>query len=155
MQPVHRTRASRPPGRFLSRDPMGYFDSMNLYGFENNNPVCYRDPSGEVLIPLIAIGELLWSDISEGKSPFSKGSHTATVGAGVIDGSAKVGGAVTRSATSQGNILNRPMFNRAALKGWQAARVRLRPTTRSDQESRHEPSITICGRSGRLCHKIQ
>jgi len=36
-------------GRFLSRDPMGYLDSMNLYSFVNNNPVCYVDPSGRVI----------------------------------------------------------------------------------------------------------
>ena len=42
-------------GRFLSRDPMGYLDSMNLYGFERNNPVCLRDPSGEIA-PLVALG---------------------------------------------------------------------------------------------------
>ena len=34
-------------GRFLSRDPMGYLDSLNLYQFVNNNPMCYRDPTGE------------------------------------------------------------------------------------------------------------
>jgi len=33
-------------GRFLSRDPMGYLDSMNLYSFVNNNLVCYTDPYG-------------------------------------------------------------------------------------------------------------
>jgi len=33
-------------GRFLSRDPIGYADSMNLYSFVNNNPVCYIDPMG-------------------------------------------------------------------------------------------------------------
>jgi len=29
---------------------MGYTDSMNLYCFVNNNPVCFRDPNGEFAI---------------------------------------------------------------------------------------------------------
>ncbi len=29
---------------------MGYLDSMNLYGFEHDNPVCFRDPNGQFAI---------------------------------------------------------------------------------------------------------
>jgi len=48
-------------GRFLSRDPIGYADSMNLYSFVNNNPICYVDPFGlkkgdsEALVQVISI----------------------------------------------------------------------------------------------------
>ena len=35
-------------GRFLTRDPAG--DGPNLYAFVNNNPVCYTDPMGLVVI---------------------------------------------------------------------------------------------------------
>lgn len=35
-------------GRFISRDPIGITDDINLYVYVGNNPVMYRDPSGEV-----------------------------------------------------------------------------------------------------------
>ena len=37
-------------GRFLQRDPIGYYDSMNLFAYVNNNPVNYKDPHGEYLV---------------------------------------------------------------------------------------------------------
>jgi len=37
------------PGIFLSRDPSGYADSVNLYAFAANDPVNHRDPTGERL----------------------------------------------------------------------------------------------------------
>jgi hypothetical protein len=33
-------------GRFLQRDPIGYYDSMNLYQAVGNNPINYLDPLG-------------------------------------------------------------------------------------------------------------
>jgi len=33
-------------GRFVQRDPMGYGDGMNPYGFVRGNPLIYADPAG-------------------------------------------------------------------------------------------------------------
>jgi len=39
----------RLAGRFLSTDPKGYTDSMNMYQAFNNNPVNFTDPMGTVV----------------------------------------------------------------------------------------------------------
>ncbi len=44
----YRARAYSPGlGRFLQRDPLGYYDSMNLFEYVGNSPLNYIDPYGE------------------------------------------------------------------------------------------------------------
>lgn len=48
-------------GRFLQRDPIAYFDAMNLFQYTRNNPVNYTDPSGEIIIPIIVLTTLSYA----------------------------------------------------------------------------------------------
>jgi len=38
-------------GRFIQRDPLGYFDGMNLYEYVISNPINFADPTGNATTP--------------------------------------------------------------------------------------------------------
>jgi len=55
-------------GRFISNDPIGYYDSMNLYQYCGNNPVNWIDPWGEKV----------YVNARKVKGTFGVGVHTWT-----------------------------------------------------------------------------
>jgi RHS repeat-associated protein len=42
-------------GRWLQQDPLGYVDGLNLYQYVNDNPVNYRDPTGQAFWLLVIV----------------------------------------------------------------------------------------------------
>jgi len=58
-------------GRFISRDPIGYADDVNLYGYVGNSPVNYVDPSGEIAELFI-----IWTAVYKNKDDYIKVYNT-------------------------------------------------------------------------------
>ncbi|MBF0548730.1 MAG: RHS repeat-associated core domain-containing protein, partial [Candidatus Riflebacteria bacterium] len=53
-------------GRFVSRDPIGFNGGNNLWGYANNNPICFSDPSGKGIFEALQIAYLeIWKTQSE------------------------------------------------------------------------------------------
>ena len=83
-------------GRFLQPDPIGYYDSANLYQYCHNSPINYIDPMGlrkqaidaKILAALIALG----FDVS--------GGLTVTEGGAIIVGGVAIGAEVAAAVVA-------------------------------------------------------
>ena len=71
-------------GRFISKDPKGYVDGMNLYAYVKNNPLKFLNPMGTRAV-LTASNPSSYEYV-----PFSEGSSNAIEEFGMSLGSAIV-----------------------------------------------------------------
>ncbi|OQA03670.1 MAG: putative deoxyribonuclease RhsC [Planctomycetes bacterium ADurb.Bin401] len=70
----YRARYYNPSiGRFLSPDPIGYYDSMNLYQYCGNNSINFIDPYGEARV----LGRPLDNPITRKLASYFYGDHPA------------------------------------------------------------------------------
>lgn len=94
--------------RWTTKDPTGFGGGLNHYGYVNNNPVNYSDPTGEVLIvPFISAGV---GAVLHGVAAHQNGASFAEVASAAFTGAATniiPGGALAKGASSVvGNALS-------------------------------------------------
>jgi RHS repeat-associated protein len=61
----NRARYYKPTwGMFISEDPTGFREGLNLYRYAKNNPLNYRDPSGDISVRQIGLYALLCQNLA-------------------------------------------------------------------------------------------
>lgn len=118
-------------GRWLSPDPAGPVDGLNLYTFVKNNPLKYFDPSGNIslagtraAIGLAGIG--LYAGIGTSVGAIAGAIAGAIMGAGVGAAPGAAAGAAIGAAVGGGIGLLRFAVDNAILPLYRYARARFR-----------------------------
>ena len=156
-------------GIFLERDPMPYADGVNAYAGFANNPVVFRDPTGEGVVDVLRVGgraaarALAAGARAAGRGIRSGGRGIANIGrstgrrmAGLVD---RLDRAATRASGSIDELLNGSYASapRAPLPGSPVRRVdevgaRARELAaswrRSASASTPEPTVVATGAGG-------
>ena len=98
----YRARMYNPQiGRFMQTDPMGYSDGINWYAYCGNNPILTIDPSGKIVVNLVAggvgalsggiIGGVSYAIFNEGNWSWSR--FAGSVAGGIMGATLGVGSA--------------------------------------------------------------
>ncbi len=82
--------------RWLSTDPEGFVDSMNLYQFLMNDPYCYVDPDGRIAW-MIAIPLFTWGAAGFGVTLTAISAVTVLEAAGYVAGACILGSVVQKA----------------------------------------------------------
>ena len=107
-------------GRWLSTDPAGFLDSLNLYQYAYNNPYSYYDPNGEFLFLAYIPFALLFS--SAAVKICVDAVVASVVGVGLYSGAKYVGG-VLGSSSSFSETDYYEIIDRAAEQRYESLQV--------------------------------
>ena len=92
-------------GRWLSADPIGIGDGVNLYAYAGNRPITSSDPSGEIEWPSVGTVALVVAVVAVAVvvTVATAGVGTAALGAAV--GAAGLSGGAATAATAVGSVV--------------------------------------------------